>query len=170
MRVSVSTASTSIAMSADVCLRHNSHVTDFAQSVKQQVDIVKMIEGYIRLRKAGATELFRPVPVSQGKIAVVQRARGRGSSFTASAAACRETCSRLWARSRTSAFPRRCGSWRRRAGIPLPKREFSSPEEAAEARMRGKLLDLHEAAAAGSRSSCEGRRERWRASTWPGGG
>ncbi len=31
-------------------------------------------------------------------------------------------------------------------GIPLPKREFSSPEEAAEARLRGKLLDLHEAA------------------------
>src|SRR6267142_732177 len=29
-------------------------VSDFAQSVKQQVDIVKVIEGYIRLRKAGA--------------------------------------------------------------------------------------------------------------------
>jgi DNA primase len=34
-----------------------------------------------------------------------------------------------------------------KSGIPLPKREFSSPEEAAEVRMRGKLLDLHEAAA-----------------------
>ena len=29
-------------------------VQDFAQSVKQQADIVKVIEGYIRLRKAGA--------------------------------------------------------------------------------------------------------------------
>ena len=29
-------------------------VSDFAQSVKQQADIVKVIEGYIRLRKAGA--------------------------------------------------------------------------------------------------------------------
>lgn len=29
-------------------------VSDFAQTVKQQVDIVKSIEGYIRLRKAGA--------------------------------------------------------------------------------------------------------------------
>ena len=29
-------------------------VSDFAQTVKQQADIVKVIEGYIRLRKAGA--------------------------------------------------------------------------------------------------------------------
>ena len=29
-------------------------VSDFAQSVKQQADIVKVIEGYIRLRNAGA--------------------------------------------------------------------------------------------------------------------
>ena len=47
-----------------------------------------------------------------------------------------------------SAFPRRSASWPRRCGIPLPKREFSSPEEAAGARQRAKLLDLHETAAA----------------------
>ena len=35
-----------------------------------------------------------------------------------------------------------------KCGIPLPKREFSSPEEAAGARLRGKLLDLHETATA----------------------
>jgi len=29
-------------------------VSDFAQTVKQQADIVKIVEGYIRLRKAGA--------------------------------------------------------------------------------------------------------------------
>ena len=29
-------------------------VSDFAQTVKQQADIVKVIEGYIRLRNAGA--------------------------------------------------------------------------------------------------------------------
>ena len=29
-------------------------MSDFAQTVKQQADIVKVIEGYIRLRKAGA--------------------------------------------------------------------------------------------------------------------
>jgi DNA primase len=35
-----------------------------------------------------------------------------------------------------------------KCGIPLPKREFSSPEEAAGARLRGKLLELHETATA----------------------
>jgi len=30
-------------------------VSDFSESVKRQVDIVKIVEGYIRLRKAGAT-------------------------------------------------------------------------------------------------------------------
>jgi DNA primase len=32
-------------------------VSDFAQTVKQQADIVKIIEGYIRLRKLGAQAL-----------------------------------------------------------------------------------------------------------------
>jgi DNA primase len=35
-----------------------------------------------------------------------------------------------------------------KCGIPLPKREFSSPEQAAEARQRAKLLELHETATA----------------------
>jgi DNA primase len=35
-----------------------------------------------------------------------------------------------------------------KCGIPLPKREFSSPEQAAEARQRGRLLELHETATA----------------------
>ncbi len=35
---------------------------------------------------------------------------------------------------------------RGKCGIALPKREFSSPEEAAESRQRGKLIELHEAA------------------------
>ena len=35
-------------------LEADPHVIDFAQTVKQQADIVKVIEGYIRLRKAGA--------------------------------------------------------------------------------------------------------------------
>jgi DNA primase len=44
-------------------------------------------------------------------------------------------------------FPEAVRIVAQKCGIPLPKREFSSPEEAAEARLRGKLLDLHESAA-----------------------
>ncbi len=98
--------------------------------------------------QSGGAELLRAVPVPQGKVAVVFACTRCGSSTTASAARLRATYSALWARSRTWAFPRRCGLWRRRCGIPLPKREFSSPEEAAGARLRTKLLELHETATA----------------------
>ena len=122
-------------------------MSDFAQTVKQQADIVKVIEGYIRLRKAGRAELLGPVPVPQGEIAVVLvhavrqfyhcfgcRASGDVFSFVG--------------KIENVGFPEAVRIVAQKCGIPLPKREFSSPEEAAEARMRAKLLDLHEAATA----------------------
>ncbi len=45
-------------------------------------------------------------------------------------------------------FPEAVRIVAQKCGIPLPKREFSSPEEAAEARLRTKLLELHETSAA----------------------
>jgi DNA primase len=45
-------------------------------------------------------------------------------------------------------FPEAIRIVAQKCGIPLPKREFSSPEEAAEARQRAKLLELHAAATA----------------------
>jgi DNA primase len=44
-------------------------------------------------------------------------------------------------------FPEAVRMVAQKCGIPLPKREFSSPEEAAGARLRAKLLELHETAA-----------------------
>ncbi|HEX8811959.1 MAG TPA: DNA primase, partial [Terracidiphilus sp.] len=43
-------------------------------------------------------------------------------------------------------FPEAVRIVAQKCGIPLPKKEYSSPEEAAEARMRAKLMELHEAA------------------------
>ena len=45
-------------------------------------------------------------------------------------------------------FPEAVRIVAQKCGIPLPKREFSSPEEAAGARQRTKLLELHETATA----------------------
>ena len=70
------------------------------------------------------------------------------SSITASGAAYPATCSRFVGKIENVGFPEAVRIVAQKSGIPLPKREFSSPEEAAEARLRGKLLDLHEAAAA----------------------
>ena len=43
-------------------------------------------------------------------------------------------------------FPEAVKVVAQKCGIALPKREYSSPEEAAESRLRGRLLELHEQA------------------------
>jgi DNA primase len=121
-------------------------VSDFAQSVKQQVDIVKMIEGYIRLRKAGATNYAGLCPFHKEKSPSfnVHAVRQFFHCFGCGVSGDVFT---FVAKIENVSFPEAVRIVAQKAGIPLPKREFSSPEEAAEARMRGKLLDLHEAAA-----------------------
>jgi DNA primase len=121
-------------------------VSDFAQSVKQQVDIVKVIEGYIRLRRAGANYVglcpFHKEKTGSFNVSGVKQffycygCQATGDLFT------------FVGRMENVSFPEAVRIVAQKAGIPLPKREFSSPEEAAEARQRGKLLDLNEAAAA----------------------
>jgi DNA primase len=120
-------------------------VSDFAQSVKQQVDIVKIVEGYIRLRKAGATNYSGLCPFHKEKSPSfnVHAVRQFFHCFGCGVSGDVFT---FVGRIENVSFPEAVRIVAQKAGIPLPKREFSSPEEAAEARMRGKLLDLHEAA------------------------
>ncbi|MBS1804104.1 MAG: DNA primase [Acidobacteria bacterium] len=121
-------------------------MSDFAQSVKQQVDIVKIVEGYIRLRKAGATNYSGLCPFHKEKSPSfnVHAVRQFFHCFGCGVSGDVFT---FVGRIENVGFPDAVRIVAQKAGIPLPKREFSSPEEAAEARMRGKLLDLHEAAA-----------------------
>jgi DNA primase len=122
-------------------------VSDFAQSVKQQADIVKVIEGYVRLRKAGATNYSGLCPFHKEKspsfsvhaVRQFYHCFGCGVSgdvFT------------FVSKMENVSFPEAVRIVAVKCGIPLPKKEYSSPEEAAEARLRRKLLDLQEAAAA----------------------
>ncbi len=120
-------------------------VSDFAQTVKQQADIVKVIEGYIRLRKAGAQNYTGLCPFHKEK----------SPSFSVHAVrqfyhcfGCHESGDvfSFVAKIENVTFPEAVRIVAQKCGIPLPKREFSSPEEAAEARLRTRLLDLHEIA------------------------
>src|SRR5579862_2348098 len=122
-------------------------VSDFAQTVKQQADIVKVIEGYIRLRKAGAQNFTGLCPFHKEKT----------SSFNVNATrqffycfGCQVTGDvfTFVGRIENVGFPEAVRIVAQKCGIPLPKREYSSPEEAAGARLRAKLLDLHETATA----------------------
>jgi DNA primase len=122
-------------------------VSDFAQTVKQQADIVKVIEGYIRLRKAGAQNYSGLCPFHKEKTPSfsVHAVRQFYHCF-----GCHESGDvfSFVGKIEKVDFPEAVRIVAGKCGIPLPKREFSSPEQAAESRQRAKLLELHETATA----------------------
>lgn len=122
-------------------------MTDFAQSVKQQADIVKVIEGYIRLRKAGAQNYSGLCPFHKEKSPSFSVHAVRQFYHCFGCGVSGDVFSFVGKIENVS-FPEAVRIVAGKCGIPLPKREFSSPEQAAEARLRAKLLDLHEVAAA----------------------
>ena len=122
-------------------------VSDFAQTVKQQADIVKVIEGYIRLRKAGAERYSGLCPFHKEKSPSFSVQAMRQFYYCFGCQASGDVFSFV-AKIENVSFPEAVRIVAQKCGIPLPKREFSSPEQAAESRQRTKLLELHEAATA----------------------
>ena len=122
-------------------------MSDFAVTVKQQADIVKIVEGYIRLRKAGAQNCNGLCPFHKEKSPSFQRECRRASSITASAARPPGDVFTFVGKMENVGFPEAVRLVAQKCGIPLPKREYSSPEEAAEARLRaqapGSARDRH---------------------------
>ena len=123
------------------------HMSDFAQSVKQQADIVKVIESYIRLRKAGAQRFTGLCPFHKEKTPSFSVHAGQQFFYCFGCQASGDVFSFV-GKIENVGFPEAVRIVAQKCGIPLPKREFSSPEEAAGARLRTKLLELHETAAA----------------------
>ena len=121
-------------------------MSDFAQSVKQQADIVKVIEGYIRLRKAGAQRYTGLCPFHKEKTPSFSVHAGQQFFYCFGCQASGDVFTFV-GKIENVGFPEAVRIVAGKCGIPLPKREFSSPEEAAGARLRAKLLELHETAA-----------------------
>ena len=122
-------------------------VSDFAQTVKQQADIVKVIEGYIRLRKSGAQNYSGLCPFHKEKSPSFSVHAVRQFYHCFGCQASGDVFSFV-GKIENVGFPEAVRIVAHKSGIPLPKREFSSPEEAAGARQRAKLLELHEIATA----------------------
>ena len=120
-------------------------MSDFAQTVKQQADIVKVIEGYIRLRKSGAQNYQGLCPFHKEKSPSFSVHAVRQFYHCFGCQASGDVFSFV-AKIENVPFPEAVRIVAGKCGIPLPKREFSSPEEAAGARLRAKLLELHETA------------------------
>jgi DNA primase len=122
-------------------------MSDFAQTVKQQADIVKVIEGYIRLRKGGAQNFTGLCPFHKEKTPSFNVNATRQFFYCFGCQVTGDVFTFV-GRIENVGFPEAVRIVAQKCGIPLPKREYSSPEEAAGARLRAKLLDLHEAATA----------------------
>ncbi len=122
-------------------------MSDFAQTVKQQADIVKVIEGYIRLRKAGAQNYSGLCPFHKEKSPSFSVHAVRQFYHCFGCGVSGDVFSFV-GKIENVGFPEAVRIVAQKCGIPLPKREYSSPEEAAGARQRARLLDLHEAATA----------------------
>ncbi len=122
-------------------------LSDFAQLVKQQADIVKIIGEFVRLRKAGAQNYTGLCPFHKEKTPSfnVHATRQFFHCFGCGAGGDVFT---FVQKIENLSFPEAVRYVAQKCGIPLPKREFSSEEEAAEGRLRAKLFELHELACA----------------------
>ena len=115
--------------------------------MKEQADIVKVIEGYIRLRKAGAQNFTGLCPFHKEKTPSFSVHAVRQFYHCFGCGVSGDVFSFV-GKIENVTFPEAVRIVAQKCGIPLPKREFASPEQAAEARLRTRLLDLHETAAA----------------------
>jgi len=120
---------------------------DFASTVKQQADIVRIVGEYVKLRKAGAQNYSGLCPFHQEKTASFSVHAGNqffhcfgcnagGDVFT------------FVQKIENITFPEAVRVVAEKLGIPMPKVSYSSPEEARAAKHRGGLLDIHERACA----------------------
>jgi DNA primase len=120
---------------------------DFAYSVKQQADIVRVIGEYVKLKKSGAQNFSGLCPFHSEK----------SPSFNVHATrqyfycfGCHEKGDVFTFVQKIEhiTFPEAVRLVAQKLGIAMPKVTFSSPQEAREAKTRHVLVDLHEKATA----------------------
>ncbi|HEV2696756.1 MAG TPA: DNA primase, partial [Terriglobales bacterium] len=118
---------------------------DFAQTLKQQADIVRIVGGYISLRKSGAQNYSGLCPFHKEK----------SPSFSVHAARQFYHCFGCQAsgdvfsfvqKIENITFPESVRAVAQKLGVPMPKQAFSTEAEAKDARLRTSLLEIHERA------------------------
>ncbi len=117
---------------------------NFAQTVKQQTDIVRILGEYIKLRKSGANwSALCPFHKEKSGSFYLYPATSSYYCF-----GCHEhgDVFTFVMKMDNISFPEAVRSVATKMGIPLPQREFSSAEDARDAGLRKQLLDIHEAA------------------------
>ncbi len=118
---------------------------DFAYTVKQQADIVRIVGDYVKLRKAGAQNYSGLCPFHGEKTPSFSVHATRQFYHCFGCGASGDVFSFVQ-KIENITFPEAVRAVAQKLGIALPKATFSSPAEAQEAKLRAVLLDVHERA------------------------
>src|SRR5438132_1372611 len=118
----------------------------FAETVKQQADIVRLIGDYVKLKKSGAQNFSGLCPFHQEKTPSFSVHATRQFFHCFGCGASGDVFSFVQKIDNLT-FPEAVKVVAEKLGIAIPKQAPSSPAEAKEAQLRAKLLDLHERAA-----------------------
>ncbi len=120
---------------------------DFAYTVKQQADIVRIVGDYVKLRKAGSQNFSGLCPFHGEKTPSFSVHATRQFYHCFGCGASGDVFSFVQ-KIENITFPEAVRLVAQKLGIALPKTTFSSPAEAKEAKVRTALLEMHERATA----------------------
>src|SRR5436190_8410853 len=120
---------------------------DFAYTVKQQADIVRIVGDYVKLKKAGAQNYSGLCPFHNEKTPSFSVHATRQFYHCFGCGLSGDVFSFVQ-KIENVTFPEAVRTVAQKLGIALPKASYSSPAEAKEAKLRGVLLDVHERASA----------------------
>jgi len=120
---------------------------DFAYTLKQQADIVRIIGDYVKLKKAGSQNYSGLCPFHGEKTPSFSVHATRQFYHCFGCGASGDIFSFVQ-KIENITFPEAVRHVALKLNIPLPKASYSTPGEAKEARLRGQILDVHERAVA----------------------
>ena len=118
---------------------------DFAYSVKQQADIVRIVGDYVKLKKAGAQNFSGLCPFHSENTPSFSVHATRQFYHCFGCGVSGDVFSFVQ-KIENITFPEAVRAVAQKLGIPLPKISYSTPAEAEQAKLRTALLDIHERA------------------------
>ncbi len=120
---------------------------DFAYTLKQQADIVRIIGDYIKLKKAGAQNYSGLCPF-HGEKTPSFSVHATRQFFHCFGCGVSGDVFTFVQKIENITFPEAVRLVAQKLNVPLPKATYATEGEAKEARLRGQILDVHERAVA----------------------
>jgi DNA primase len=120
---------------------------DFAYTLKEQADIVRIVGEYVTLRKSGAQNFQGLCPFHSEKTPSFSVHATRQFFHCFGCGASGDVFAFVQ-KIENITFPEAVRLVAEKLKIPLPKMTYSSPEEARAGKLRGGLIDIHERACA----------------------